>query len=111
MVDTVLSEVLFKVIVPIPMEATEDAAATTLSIALTASLTLIPVVLIPVISVEVGASVPPADLAVVKVADVVVVIPVRIWSALLSIIATLMSFAQEPGFLAATVTLVIAFSS
>ena len=48
MLDTVLSDEVSKVTVPMPMEATEDPAATTPSIALTASLTLIPLVLIPV---------------------------------------------------------------
>lgn len=42
---------------------------------------------------------------------VAVLIPLIIWSALASIIATLIPFAQEPGFLAANVIPVIVFSS
>ena len=41
----------------------------------------------------------------------VVDIPLKIWSALASIIPTLIPFAQEPGFLAATITPVMVFSS
>ena len=41
----------------------------------------------------------------------VVDMPLKIWSALESIIATLIPFAQEPGFLAATITSVMVFSS
>jgi hypothetical protein len=74
-----------------------------------------PVVVIPLINVVVIPILPDAvatpTKVVVVVVSVVVDIPLKIWSALPSMIPNLMPFAQEPGFLAATTTLVIVFSS
>jgi hypothetical protein len=74
-----------------------------------------PVVVIPLINVVVTPIFPDAVVTptkvVVVVVSVVVETPLKIWSALASIIPTLIPFAQEPGFLAATTTPVIVFSS
>ena len=74
---------------------------------------MMPVVVIPLINVVVIPILPDAVATPTKVMFVteVVDIPLKIWSAFESIIATLIPFAQEPGFLAATVTPVMVFSS
>jgi hypothetical protein len=72
---------------------------------------VIPVTDVVVIPISPSDAVATPTKVVVVVVSVVVPIPLKIWSALESIIATLIPFAQEPGFLAATVTPVMVFSS
>ena len=97
--------------VPIPIEVTVVPAPVTPGIVFRVCPIVMPVVVIPLINVVVTPIFPDAvatpTKVVVVVVSVVVDIPLKIWSAFESIIATLIPFAQEPGFLAATITLVI----
>jgi hypothetical protein len=105
--------VWFKNIVPTPIELIDVPAPIIPEISLTVCPTTIPDVVTPVILTDVVAAIP-AEVAIIlnpEIAMPVVFTPDKIWSALASMIATLIPFAQEPGFLAATVTPVIVFSS